>query len=80
MSSMDVGLVRAGAGALVNARIERLIFGARDVRFGAVSSVFQICNTSSLNHQIETTGGVLADECQTLIQEFFRVRRTTKSI
>ncbi len=68
------------AGALVNARIERLIFGVCDVRFGAVCSVFQICDTSSLNHQIEITGGVLADECRTLIQEFFRVRRNAKSI
>ncbi len=68
------------AGALVNARIERLIFGAHDVRFGAVESVFQICASSSLNHRIEIHGGVLADECRTLMQEFFRARRNAKSI
>ncbi len=68
------------AGALVNARIERLIFGAHDTRFGAVSSVFQICDHSSLNHQIEITKGVLEDECRALMQDFFRARRNAKSI
>ena len=68
------------AGALVNARIERLVFGAHDIRFGAVESVFQICDTSSLNHQIEITKGVLAEECRKLMQDFFRARRIVKSI
>ena len=68
------------AGALVNARIARLIFGAHDERFGAVESVFQICDTSSLNHQIDITKGVLADECRKLMQDFFRARRIVKSI
>ncbi len=68
------------AGALVNARIERLIFGAHDERFGAVESVFQLCNTSSLNHQIEITSGVLADDCRKLMQNFFRVRRNAKIV
>jgi tRNA(adenine34) deaminase len=68
------------AGALVNARIERLVFGAHDLRFGAVESVFQICDTSSLNHQIDITKGVLADECRQLMQDFFRARRIVKSI
>ena len=68
------------AGALVNARIARLIFGAHDERFGAVSSVFQICDTSSLNHQIEITAGVLAEDCRKLMQDFFRARRHAKSI
>ena len=66
------------AGALVNARIERLIFGARDERFGAVESVFQLCNTSSLNHQIKISSGVLADDCRKLMQDFFRAKRTPK--
>jgi tRNA(adenine34) deaminase len=68
------------AGALVNARIERLVFGAHDIRFGAVESVFQICDTSSLNHQIEITKGVLAEDCRQLMQDFFRARRIVKSI
>ncbi len=67
------------AGALVNARIKRLVFGAHDERFGAVKSVFQICDTSSLNHRIDVTAGVLAEECRNLMQDFFRVRRV-KSI
>ncbi len=68
------------AGALVNARVERLVFGAHDERFGAVESVFQICDSSSLNHQIEITSGVLAEECRKLMQDFFRARRSSKSI
>ncbi len=68
------------AGALVNARIERLIFGAHDIRFGAVESVFQICDNSSLNHQIDITAGVLTEECRQLMQDFFRARRAAKSI
>ena len=63
------------AGALVNARIKRLVFGARDERFGAVESVFRICDTGSLNHKIEITSGVLADECRRLMQDFFRQKR-----
>ena len=63
------------AGALVNARVKRLVFGAHDERFGAVESVFRLCDTSSLNHQIEITSGVLADECRKLMQDFFRQKR-----
>jgi tRNA(adenine34) deaminase len=63
------------AGALVNARIKRLVFGAHDTRFGAVESVFRLCNTSSLNHQIEIASGVSADECRALMQSFFREKR-----
>lgn len=63
------------AGALVNARIKRLIFGAHDERFGAVESVFRICDTSSLNHRMEILSGVLAEECRNLMQNFFRAKR-----
>jgi tRNA(adenine34) deaminase len=63
------------AGALVNARIKRLVFGALDERFGAVESVFRLCDTSSLNHRIEIKSGVLADECKKLMQDFFRQKR-----
>jgi len=63
------------AGALVNARVKRLIFGARDERFGAVTSIFRLCDTSSLNHQMEITAGILAEECKEIMQNFFRQRR-----
>jgi tRNA(adenine34) deaminase len=68
------------AGALVNARIARLIFGAKDEKFGAVESVFNICDNRSLNHQIQITSGVLADECRNLMQKFFRQRRENQKI
>jgi tRNA(adenine34) deaminase len=63
------------AGALIQARVARLVFGAHDIRFGAVESVFQLCDTSSLNHQMEITNGVLADPCKKLMQDFFRHKR-----
>ena len=63
------------AGALVNARIGRLVFGAHDDRFGAVETQFRLCDNQALNHRIEIRSGVLADECRALMQEFFRVRR-----
>ncbi len=63
------------AGALVNARVKRLVFGARDERFGAVETVFNICNNSSLNHQMEIKSGILAKECRALMQDFFREKR-----
>lgn len=63
------------AGALIQARVKRLVFGAHDERFGAVESVFRLCDTSSLNHQMEITKGVLADECKKLMQDFFKRKR-----
>lgn len=64
------------AGALIQARVSRLIYGAPDERAGAVRSRFQICETDFLNHCIEVRAGVLEDECRALMQEFFRRRRT----
>ncbi len=63
------------AGALVNARIKRLVFGAPDERFGAVETRFRLCDSDSLNHRIEITSGVLADDCRALMQDFFKARR-----
>ncbi len=63
------------AGALVNARIKRLVFGAHDLRFGAVETLFRICDNGSLNHRIEIVSGVSAEECRTLMQDFFRRKR-----
>jgi tRNA(adenine34) deaminase len=63
------------AGALVQARVRRLVYGARDEKAGAVESVFRVCDASSLNHRMELSAGVLGDECRALMQEFFRARR-----
>ena len=68
------------AGALIQARVEKLVFGAHDERFGAVETLFRICDNSSLNHRMEIVSGVLAKECQTLMQDFFRRRREQKKI
>lgn len=65
------------AGALVHARIRRLVYGADDPRAGAVQSVMRVVNHPSLNHQMEVRGGVLAGKCADLLQEFFRARRAT---
>ena len=63
------------AGALIQARVKRLVYGARDERAGAVESRFRICDTDFLNHRIEVTAGVLEDECRAVMQAFFRKRR-----
>lgn len=66
------------AGALVQARVRRLVYGARDEKAGAVESVFRVCDASSLNHRMELTAGVLEEECRTLMQAFFRARRNER--
>jgi tRNA(adenine34) deaminase len=63
------------AGALVAARIERLVFATRDLRFGAVRSKFQLADSDLLNHRVEIVEGVLAPECVQLLREFFESRR-----
>ncbi|HZE73129.1 MAG TPA: tRNA adenosine(34) deaminase TadA [Pyrinomonadaceae bacterium] len=63
------------AGALIQARVKRLVYGARDERAGAVESKFRICDTDFLNHRIEVTAGVLERECREMMQEFFQARR-----
>src|SRR5713226_2074953 len=63
------------AGALIQARVKRLVYGATDERAGAVASRFQICATDFLNHRIEITSGVLEAECCEVMREFFRARR-----
>ncbi|MBK9167995.1 MAG: tRNA adenosine(34) deaminase TadA [Bryobacterales bacterium] len=63
------------AGALVHARIGRLVFGSRDLRFGGVRSKFRLADSDLLNHSVEVVEGVLAADCVLLLQEFFRARR-----
>ena len=63
------------AGALVAARVRRLVFGARDLRFGGVRSKFQLADSELLNHRIEITEGVLGAECLEIVKEFFGRKR-----
>ena len=63
------------AGALVAARVRRLVFGARDLRFGAVRSKFRIADSELLNHRLEIVEGVLGAECAELMKSFFSARR-----
>ena len=63
------------AGALVHARIARLVYGAQDLRVGAAGTVFDIVRAPEVNHRIEVIGGVLEVECRELVQSFFRARR-----
>ena len=64
------------AGAMIHARIERVVFGAYDPKTGAAGSVFDIVGTEQLNHEIEYTGGVMADACSELLREFFKQKRS----
>jgi tRNA(adenine34) deaminase len=62
-------------GAMIQARVEALVYGAADPKAGAVHSCFQLANGSSLNHRIRVESGVLAEECSSILKEFFRTRR-----
>lgn len=63
------------AGAMIQARIARLVYGCDDPKGGAVRSCFEILSDARLNHRVQVTPGVLAPECATLIQSFFAARR-----
>jgi tRNA(adenine34) deaminase len=67
------------AGAMVHARLARLVYGASDPKAGAAGSVLQVLNHSRLNHQMEVTAGVLPDRCSEILQEFFRQKRELQS-
>lgn len=62
-------------GAMLHARIRRMVFGAYDPKAGAAGSVIDLCSERRLNHRIEVNGGLLADECADLLQKFFAARR-----
>ncbi len=62
-------------GAIVQARISRLVFGAYDTKAGAAGSVIDITESAAFNHRFEVNGGVLAEECGALLRDFFRARR-----
>ena len=63
------------AGAIIHARIRRLVYGAHDPKAGAAGSVFQLLPTDKLNHHVEVKGGVIESECAKLLQVFFKQRR-----
>jgi tRNA(adenine34) deaminase len=67
------------AGALVLARIDRLVYGCDDPKTGACKSLYNIVQDERLNHRLEVTTGVLADECSKLLQDFFQHRRSENS-
>jgi tRNA(adenine34) deaminase len=63
------------AGAMVHARVRRVVFGARDLRFGGVRSKFQVADSEVLNHRVEVVEGVLGAECTEMLRAFFAARR-----
>ena len=63
------------AGAIVNSRLDRVVYGCDDPKGGAVRSLFQIVDNPALNHRVEVTAGVRADECASIMRDFFRSRR-----
>jgi tRNA(adenine34) deaminase len=64
-------------GAMIHARIARVVYGAREPKAGAIESAMRAHEHPSLNHRMEATGGILADECREVMQEFFKSRRET---
>ena len=68
------------AGALVMARIDRLVYGAADPKAGAVDSLYDIVRDQRLNHRVDVTAGVLREECAGLVQDFFRQLRLRKGV
>jgi tRNA(adenine34) deaminase len=62
-------------GAALNARVERLVYGAPDPKAGAAGSLYDLSSDSRLNHRIEVVSGILKDECAALMQRFFKTRR-----
>jgi tRNA(adenine34) deaminase len=67
------------AGAIVHARLERVIFGARDPKCGAVVSLYNILNDKRLNHQVKITEGILREECGEIMSRFFQQKRVTSA-
>ena len=63
------------AGAIIQARVPRVVYGCDDIKGGAVRSCFEVLSHPKLNHQVEVTSGVLATECAAVIQTFFAERR-----
>jgi tRNA(adenine34) deaminase len=62
-------------GAIVHARVFRLVFGATDPKWGGAGSLYNLAGDNRLNHRVEIIDGICADECRTLMQDFFRLKR-----
>lgn len=62
-------------GAMIHARVRRVVFGARDPKTGAAGSVFDLLQSEKHNHKIDVTGGVLETECRDVLQNFFKLKR-----
>jgi tRNA(adenine34) deaminase len=67
-------------GAALNARIARLVFGTFDPKAGAAGSLYDLTQDSRFNHRIEVISGIMEEECKTLLQDFFRMRRIRKEV
>jgi len=67
------------AGAIIHARVKRVVYGAADPKTGAAGSMFDILNSELHNHRVEITSGVLESECSALLKEFFQARRNKSS-
>jgi len=63
------------AGAMINARLGRLVYGCKDNRFGAVNSCYQLLHDPGLNHQVRVVAGVLEEQCAGILKKFFELRR-----
>ena len=67
-------------GAIVNSRIDRVVYGAKDLKSGAVVSLYNLLNDSKLNHQVQVTGGVFEAECSSILTDFFKKKREDKKL
>ncbi len=67
------------AGAIVHARVSRLVYAASDAKTGAVESLYRLLSDPRLNHQVEITNGLMAEASSTLLKQFFRARRANRS-
>lgn len=65
-------------GAILNSRIDRVVFGATDPKSGGVKSMYNLLNDKRLNHTCEVKGGVLEEECATILSDFFKKKRASK--
>jgi len=68
------------AGAIQQARLSKLVYGAEDPKAGAVKSIFQLLNDSRLNHQVEVESGIMAEQCSQMLTDFFKQKRHHKKV